>query len=440
MEEKKIYIHTLGCQMNVQDSQKMAFLMGGAGYRETKNPGEADVIIVNTCSVREKAAQKAYSLLGRFRELKAEKQGLILGVAGCLAQQHGDQFFKMFPYLDMVVGTHRIDMLPEIVSSLRQSKRRRISETGFRDYVSSLDIPAQPVCGEFSAFVTIMQGCNNFCTYCVVPFLRGREQSRPLADIVKEVEELSRQGVQEVTLLGQNVNSYGKTLPDRPDFTGLLYAIGGIEGIRRIRFTTSHPKDLSDELIAAFGKIPTLCDHIHLPVQAGSNRVLKRMKRGYTVEDYREKIAALREASPDITITSDMIVGFPGEEEEDFEQTLQLMRDIRFDNLFSFQYSKREGTAALAFDGHVPEKIKAERLKILQALQEEHTLEKNRALIGRTLEALVEGTSRKTGDDMQGRTRSHRIVNFEGSPDLVGKMVRVSIVDAYMHSLKGKIE
>lgn len=439
MEEKKIYIHTLGCQMNVQDSQKMAFLMGGAGYRETNNPGEADVIIVNTCSVREKAAQKAYSLLGRFRELKEEKQGLILGVAGCLAQQHGDQFFKMFPYLDMVVGTHRIDRLPEITASLDRNSRRRVSETGFCDYVRSLDIPAQPVPGEFSAFVTIMQGCNNFCTYCVVPFLRGREQSRPLADIVKEVEELARHGVQEVTLLGQNVNSYGKTLPDRPDFTKLLYAIGEIEGIRRIRFTTSHPKDLSEELIGAFGEIPTLCDHIHLPVQAGSNRILKRMKRGYTVESYREKIAALRKVSPDITITSDMIVGFPGEEEEDFEQTLRLMRDIHFDNLFSFQYSRREGTAALGFDGHVPEQIKAERLKILQALQEEHTLEKNRVLIGSIQEVLVEGRSRKNAGDMQGRTRSHRIVNFKGSPELVGKMVRVSIVDAYLHSLRGKM-
>jgi tRNA-2-methylthio-N6-dimethylallyladenosine synthase len=425
--------------MNVQDAQKMAFLMEEAGYKTTKDPGDADLIILNTCSVREKAAQKAYSMLGTFREIKEEKPGILIGVAGCLAQEHGDHFFKLFPSLDLVLGTHQIDRLPAIVSSVERS-RRRCAETAFCDYVRSLDIPAQPKAGELSSFVTIMQGCNNFCTYCVVPFLRGREQSRPLADIVAEVENLASQGIQEVTLLGQNVNSYGKTLPGRPDFSELLYAVGDVHAIKRIRFTTSHPKDLSERLIFAFGKIPALCEHIHLPVQSGSNRVLKRMNRGYTVEYYKEKVAELRKALPEIAITSDMIVGFPGEEEEDFQQTLQLMKDIRFDNLFFFQYSKRENTAAISMDGHVSEKIKAERLQTLQKLQEEHTLGKNRALIGNIEDVLVEGRSRKTVSEMTGRLRSHRIVNFPGTPELIGQTVRVKIVDAYSHSLKGMLE
>jgi tRNA-2-methylthio-N6-dimethylallyladenosine synthase len=424
--------------MNVQDAQKMAFLMGESGYKTTDNPGEADLVIVNTCSVREKAAQKAYSLLGRFRELKVENPHLVLGVAGCLAQQLGNNFFKMFPYLDMVIGTHQIDRLPEIACSVKGS-RGRFSETEFCGYVRSLDIPAQPLAGKVSSLVTIMQGCNNFCSYCVVPFLRGREQSRPLFDIVKEVENLSLHGIKEVTLLGQNVNSYGKTLPERVDFAELLAAIGMIPGIKRIRFTTSHPKDLSNSLISSFGKIQSLCEHIHLPVQAGSNHVLQRMKRGYTVEEYKEKVAALRRVFPDISITSDMIVGFPGEEEDDFQKTLQLMREVRFDNLFSFKYSQREGTSAVRMDRQVPEKIKRERLNILQSLQEEHTLEKNRAIIGKSQEVLVEGPSRKSPGDMTGRTRSNRIVNFAGGRELVGDMVNVNIVDAFLHSLRGEL-
>ncbi len=424
--------------MNVQDSEKMACLMEASGYKTTDNPGEADLIIVNTCSVREKAAQKAYSQLGRFRELKQKRRHLVLGVAGCLAQQLGDKFFKMFPFLDMVVGTHQIDRLPEIVASVSRSGGR-LAETEFCGHVRSLDIPAQPLAGKVSSFVTIMQGCNNFCTYCVVPYLRGREQSRPLGDIVREVENLSLHGIQEVTLLGQNVNSYGKTLTQRADFAQLLEAIGKIPGIKRIRFTTSHPKDLSDTLISSFGRIQGLCEHIHLPVQAGSNKVLRKMKRGYTVEQYKERVAALRRVLPDISITSDMIVGFPGEEDDDFNQTLELMREVRFDGLFSFMYSQRKGTPAAEMDGQVPDEIKRERLNLLQSLQETHTLEKNRAIIGKTQEVLVEGASRKTPGDMTGRTRSNRIVNFTGGPELVGSMVNVKIVDAFSHSLRGEL-
>jgi tRNA-2-methylthio-N6-dimethylallyladenosine synthase len=439
LKTRNLYIQTFGCQMNVQDAEKMAYLMGKAGYAATNNPGDADLIIVNTCSVREKAAQKAYSLLGRFRELKSENPSLILGVAGCLAQQLGNKFFKMFPYLDMVVGTHQIDRLPEIVHSVKTSGAR-LTETEFCGYVRSLDIPAQPIAGKVGSFVTIMQGCNNFCTYCVVPFLRGREQSRPLAEIVAEVENLSLHGIQEVTLLGQNVNSYGKTLSGGADFAQLLEAIGKIDRIKRIRFTTSHPKDLSDSLIASFGRIPSLCGHIHLPVQAGSNKVLKKMKRGYTVEQYKERVAALRGALPDISITSDMIVGFPGEDDDDFEQTLELMKEIRFDGLFSFIYSRREGTPAAAMENRVPDSVKSERLKVLQSLQEMHTLEKNSALIGSCREVLVEGASRKNPGDLTGRTRDHRIVNFAGGSEFIGTLVNVRIRDAFLHSLRGEIE
>ncbi|MBU4370695.1 MAG: tRNA (N6-isopentenyl adenosine(37)-C2)-methylthiotransferase MiaB [Proteobacteria bacterium] len=439
MGKKKLYIQTFGCQMNVQDAQKMAVLLEESGYGTTEDPELADLILVNTCSIREKAAQKIYSQLGRFRELKERNPLLLIGVGGCLAQQWGDRFFRRVPYLDLVVGTHQIHRLPEMVCEL-EGAGGRIVETGFCDRVGSLDIPAQPAAGAVSTFVTIMQGCNNFCAYCVVPHLRGREQSRPLPDILREIETLAARGIREVTLLGQNVNSYGHTLPGETDFTQLINAIGKVPGIGRIRFTTSHPKDLSPRLIASFGEIASLCEHIHLPVQSGSDLVLRRMNRGYTAEAYREKVAELRRICPQISITSDVIVGFPGEEEEDFQQTLELMREIRFDNLFSFQYSEREGTAAVGMDRPVHEGVKRERLRALQALQEEHTLDKNRACVGRRETVLVEGPSRNGCEDMTGRTRGNRIVNFPGRTGLIGKTVSVRIVEAFAHSLRGEVE
>ena len=439
MEKKKLYIQTFGCQMNVQDAQKMAVLLEESGYGTTDDPERADLILVNTCSIREKAAQKIYSQLGRFRELKEKNPRLLIGVGGCLAQQWGDRFFRRVPCLDLVVGTHQIHRLPEMVGELERAGGR-IVETGFCDRVGSLDIPAQPAAGAVSTFVTIMQGCNNFCAYCVVPHLRGREQSRPLPDILREIEKLAAQGIREVTLLGQNVNSYGQTLPGETDFAQLISAVGKLPGIGRIRFTTSHPKDLSPRLIACFGEIASLCEHIHLPVQSGSDRVLRRMNRGYTAEAYREKVAELRRVSPEISITSDVIVGFPGEEDHDFQQTLELMREIRFDNLFSFQYSEREGTAAVGMDGSVREGVKRERLQLLQALQAEHTLEKNRACIGRRERVLVEGPNSNGCEEMAGRTRGNRIVHFPGRSGLVGKTVSVRIVEAFAHSLRGEVE
>jgi tRNA-2-methylthio-N6-dimethylallyladenosine synthase len=436
---KKLYIHTFGCQMNVQDSEKMAALLLQTGYEATDDPGRADLIIVNTCSIREKAAQKICSQLGRFRVLKERNPRLKIGVGGCLAQQWGNRFFRKVPYLDLVFGTHQIHRLPEMVSTLEQAGGR-LTETGLCERVRSLDIIAQPPVGAVSAFVTIMQGCNNFCAYCVVPTLRGCEESRPLPEILREVKTLTGQGIREVTLLGQNVNSYGQTRGGGADFTDLLHAIGEIGGIERIRFTTSHPKDLSPKMIACFRNVGSLCEHIHLPVQSGSNRVLSRMNRRYTAEDYRERVAALRRACPAISITSDVIVGFPGEEEDDFQATLALMQEVRFDNLFSFQYSRREGTVAAGMDHQVCGSEKRERLQILQARQANHTLEKNRACLGKTEAVLVEGVSKQRTSDMTGRTRGNRVVNFPGSPELIGKTVSVKITKAFLHSLRGEME
>ncbi len=439
MEKKKLYIQTFGCQMNVQDAEKMAALLGTSGYGTTDDPEQADLILLNSCSIREKAAQKIYSQLGRFRVLKEKKPDLLIGVGGCLAQQWGERFFRRAPYVNLVFGTHQIHRLPEMVGDLEKSGGR-VVETGFCDRVRSLDIPAQPTPGAVSTYVTIMQGCNNFCAYCVVPHLRGREESRPMAEILREVEALAGQGIREVTLLGQNVNSYGRTLPAGNDFTELIREIGEVPGIERIRFTTSHPKDLSPRLIACFGEIDSLCEHIHLPVQSGSDRVLRRMNRGYTVETYLGKMASLRRSCPGIAITSDVIVGFPGESDDDFQQTLGLMREIRFDNLFSFQYSEREGTAAAGMDNPVSDEVRRERLRTLQALQEEHTLQKNRACVGKREEILVEDVSRDGLEDMMGRTRGNRIVNFPGTADLIGKILSVRIVDAFLHSLRGETE
>ncbi len=425
--------------MNVQDSEKMAALLSSSGYETTNDPERADLIIVNTCSIREKAAQKIYSQLGRYREWKEQNPRLMIGVGGCLAQQLGERLFRQAPYVDLVFGTHQIHRLPELIYALEQERSRRV-ETAFCERVRSLDIVAKPAAGTVSTFVTIMQGCNNSCAYCVVPGLRGREESRPLNGIIREIETLAGQGIREVTLLGQNVNSYGQTLSDGSDFADLIRAIGEIKGIERIRFTTSHPKDLSHKMTACFGTVGSLCEHIHLPVQSGSDRVLERMNRGYTVQSYREKIAELRKTCPEISITSDVIVGFPGEGDSDFQQTLELMQEVRFDNLFSFQYSEREGTAAVGMDQAVGGSVKRERLRILQALQAEHTLEKNRARVGRTEAVLVEGLSKNECTELTGRTRGNRIVNFPGGPELIGKTVAVRITGAFLHSLRGERE
>ncbi|HUN54957.1 MAG TPA: tRNA (N6-isopentenyl adenosine(37)-C2)-methylthiotransferase MiaB [Smithella sp.] len=437
MRNKYLYIQTFGCQMNVHDSEQMAALLAGLGYRLTENMNLADLIILNTCSIREKAAQKAYSQLGRIGILKEENKDLIIGAGGCLAQQLGTKFHKKVGHLDFVFGTHNIHLLPQIVSSI-ETRRKKITEIDFYKSLNSIGVYAPPRPGALSAFVTIMQGCDNFCAYCVVPYLRGPEMSRPSDDIITEIKKLAQNGVKEVTLLGQNVNSYGKTFDNGFSFTSLIKKIGKISGIERIRFTTSHPRDLSEELIVCYAEEEKLCRHIHLPVQSGSNRILELMNRGYTVEEYTRKIDRLRKCVPQISITSDVIVGFPGETQKDYQETIDMMEKIRFDSLFSFKYSEREGTAAQKLKGKVDEAVKLRRLEKLQALQNEHTFEKNRELEGSTQKLLVEGVSKNSESDLTGRTSSWKIVNFKGETDLIGKLVDVKITKAYLHSLRGK--
>jgi len=423
--------------MNVHDSEQMAELLKQAGHEETTQEKKADLLIVNTCSIRRKAEQKVMSLLGRYRGLKETKPSLLIAVCGCMAQKYGEELKEQFPQVDLVVGTHNIDRIPGMIERARREESPQ-AETDFRESVPSIGIIAPPRRGAVSAFVTIMQGCNNFCAFCVVPHLRGREESRPMKEIVREVECLAEQGIKEITLLGQNVNSYGGMLKNGDNFPRLLREIDAVESLERIRFTTSHPKDLSSELTACFGSLKKLCEHIHLPVQSGSNRILERMNRRYNASEYMEKVEELRRFCPSIAITTDIIVGFPGEEEEDFRDTLNLMEAVKFDGAFSFKYSIREGTRAAAFDGHVDERVKGIRLMELQALQERHTLDSNRSLEGRTEEVLVEGFSRNSGKDVTGRTRSNRIVNFPGSNALIGKTLPVKITKAHAHSLRGE--
>jgi len=437
MKNKYLYIQTFGCQMNVHDSEQMAVLLSKIGYRLTDNLKMADLIILNTCSIREKAAQKVFSQLGRIVQLKKQNPELMIGVGGCLAQHLGAKFYKRINGLDFVFGTQNIHRLPEIVSQVSMDKKK-ITEIGFHRTLNSVGIFVPPGDGVISAFVTIMQGCDNYCAYCVVPYLRGREMSRFSNDIIEEVEKLADSGVQEVTLLGQNVNSYGKMLNDGSTFTSLVKKIAEISGIKRIRFTTSHPRDLSLELIHCFAEEEKLCKHIHLPVQSGSNKILDLMNRGYTVEEYMDKIDYLRKLVPQISITSDVIVGFPGETQEDYQETIDMMEKIRFDSLFSFKYSDREGTKALKLKEKVEEEEKLRRLENLQALQNRHTLEKNVSLEGSIQKVLVEGRSKNSANDLMGRISSWKIVNFKSECDLIGKMVDVKITKAYLHSLRGK--
>jgi len=436
--EKRVYIETYGCQMNEHDSERILRILEGYDYSETKEAQEADLVLVNTCSVREKPEHKVYSALGRFRELKEEK-GMMIGVAGCVAQQEGERLLKRIPYLDLVIGTHAIPMLPELLQRI-EATGRRVCETSFDREGKYLEaVFPQKSLDKVKSYVTIMQGCNHFCSYCIVPYVRGREKSRPSRDIMEEVKQLAAMGVKEVCLLGQNVNGYGRGLEEEITFSELLGCIDGIEGIERIRFTTSHPKDLSEELIRDFSRLGKLCERIHLPFQSGSDRVLKAMQRGYTRESYLEKIDRLREICPPIALTTDAIVGFPGEEEEDFKQTLDLMERVQFDDLYSFKFSPRKGTRAAQFNDKIEEKVKQDRLFLLQEIQQGITLKKNQELEGRVEEVLVEGLSKQSALDATGRTRSHKIVNFKGDSYLVGKLVQVQIMKAFPHSLRGEI-
>ena len=438
MKQKAVFIKTFGCQMNEHDSEKIHRILGDHNYKTTENINNADLVLLNTCSIREKAEHKVYSSLGRLRRLKDKNPKLIIGVGGCVAQQEGEKLLHRVPYLDIVFGTHNIHKLPEFIHDVEQTGRR-ILETSLYDSVPSLGVYSNSGEKKIKSYVTIMQGCDNYCSYCIVPYVRGREISRPSGEILEEVRRLSEKGVREVTLLGQNVNSYGRSIAGDMTFPQLLHSINEIDGIERIRFTTSHPKDLSEELISCFGQLDKLCEHIHLPVQSGSNSILKAMNRRYTVEEYITKAERLRKVCPKISITSDIIVGFPGETEKDFEGTLQLMETVKFDSLFSFKYSDRVETKASTLTEKVDDEVKGKRLSILQTYQKLFTLTKNRGLEGKEEEILVEGPSKTDPTRLTGRTRSNKVVNFEGSSDVRGFIVPVRIKRVFLNSLEGEM-
>ncbi len=438
MESLRFFIQTFGCQMNDHDSEVLARLLEHEGHREAAAAEEADLILLNTCAIREKAEQKVYSQLGRYRTLKRRRPGLLLGVGGCVAQGEGRRVLRRAPYVDLVFGTQTLHEVPELVRTAVEQRRQLVSTRLGEDPAALAALYAHARGRGPRAYVTVMQGCDNFCAYCVVPHVRGREVSRPAADVVAEVERLASEGVVEVTLLGQNVNSYGRRPAGEVGFAELVRRVAGVPGVRRIRFTTSHPKDLSEDLIRCFAEVPELMPHLHLPLQSGSDRVLEGMRRHYSRARYLELVARLRRERPGLALTSDMIVGFPGETEEDFQETLRVMEEVVFDGLFSFKFSPRPGTAAADLPGAVPEGVKEERLAALQSLQQTHTLRRNRELEGQVRPVLVDGESKAGGGQVVGRTPENKIVNFEGLAEWVGREVPVRILRAAVNSLVGE--
>lgn len=434
-----LYIRTFGCQMNEYDSLRARRLLAPLGFVAVENPEEADLIFLNTCSVREKAEQKVLSFIGALRRLKTQKPHLKIIVGGCVAQQLGEKLLGRFDHLDAVLGTRGIGSIAQVVEKLLDTGGRTAC-LPFED-LPEPDEDGREIFepGALTAPVTVMQGCNNFCTYCIVPYVRGPERSRPSDDILREIDRLAASGAREVLLLGQNVNSYGRGLSENITFAGLIRRIAAETDIVRIRFTTSHPRDLTDELMSCFSDVDALCKHLHLPVQSGSDSILNVMNRGYTAEDYIRKVEGLRSICPDIALTSDVIVGFPGETEDDFQKTMDLLEVVQFDNLFSFRYSDRPKTRAASFSGKVDPRVGLRRLVELQSYQAEITLRKNLAEIGLVREVLVEGPSKASGGQMSGRTTHNRIVNFDATADLCGKIEAARITQAYSHSLKGDI-
>ena len=438
---KKYNIITFGCQMNEHDSETIAGMLQEKGCVETMSRDDSDITIINTCSVRENADKRFFGTLGQLKKLKEKNPEYVACVCGCMMQQQHiiDTIKSKYPWVDIIFGTHNIHRFPELLEKV-YSEKKKIAET-FEDSDQIVEgLPAKRLY-KHKSFVNIMYGCNNFCTYCIVPYTRGREKSRKPEDIVREITGLVADGVKEVTLLGQNVNSYrgaGES-GSECDFADLIYMINDIEGLERIRFMTSHPKDLSDKLIQAFMDCEKLCNYIHLPVQAGSDSVLKRMNRKYTREKYLEVVERLRKAVPDIAISTDIIVGFPGETEEDFEQTLSLVRSVKYDSAFTFLYSVRQGTPAAEYEDQIPEEVKHQRFDRLVDAVNADSAEKNAAYKGRIERVLVEGVSKKNENTLTGRTEGFKLVDFEGGRELIGQMVNVEITEGKTFSLTGKI-
>ena len=437
---RKLYIRTFGCQMNEYDSARMADVLAAArGMELTDRPEEADVLLLNTCSVREKAQEKVFSEIGRWKALKAARPEVVIGVGGCVASQEGEAILARAPYVDLVFGPQTLHRLPAMLRRL-EAERRPVVDVSFPE-TEKFDHLPEPRPGGPTAFVSVMEGCSKYCSFCVVPYTRGEEVSRPFEDVLAEVAALAARGVREVTLLGQNVNAYRGATADGEtvDLATLIAYVAAVDGIGRVRYTTSHPLEMTEGLIEAHAEVPELVPHLHLPVQSGSDRILAAMKRGHTADDYREIVRRLRRARPDITISSDFIVGFPGETEEDFEATLALVEEIGFDYSFSFVYSPRPGTPAAELDDPVPPAVKKARLHRLQRLLEEQGQRISRRMVGTVQTVLVEGPSRRDPRALAGRTPNNRVVNFRGDAALVGRFVEVRITEAQPHSLRGEL-
>jgi tRNA-2-methylthio-N6-dimethylallyladenosine synthase len=438
---KKLYIKTHGCQMNEYDSARIQDLLGVShGLEPTDNPEEADVLLLNTCSIREKAQEKVFHQLGRWKHLKDKNPDLLIGVGGCVASQEGSDIGVRAPYVDLIFGPQTLHRVPDMINN-KKIDGPVIVDVTFPEIEKFDSLPEPSVDGP-SAFVSIMEGCSKYCTFCVVPYTRGEEVSRPFDDVISEIAQLAEKGVREVNLLGQNVNAYrGENhLGDIVDFAELLGFVAQIPGIERIRYTTSHPVEFSDALIEAYRDIPQLVDHLHLPVQSGSNRILAAMKRGHEVEEYRSKIAKLRSIRPNISLSSDFIIGFPGETEEDFNDTMQLIADIGFDHSFSFIYSARPGTPAAQLDDTTPESVKKERLQRLQHRILQHASQISRQMVGSRQRILVTGVSKKDPGALQGRTENNRVVNFHSdNRSLIGNFADVLITEALPNSLRGEL-
>ncbi len=445
------YINTIGCQMNVYDSEKLADILKSHGFEMTREMDKADIVVCNTCSIRHKAEEKAFSFLGKFAKEKKKRPHLITVMAGCVAQQEGEKAFARVPHLDIVLGTQAISRFGRHLDAFKSGKRQIVDiEESDVIFEAMPDIPVSSGSdfdeNKISRFITIMQGCDNYCTYCVVPYVRGRERSRSHAGIVDEITLLANSGIREITLLGQNVNSYG-VKEEGISFPQLLEKVSAVEGIARIRFATSHPKDLSLELIHAIRDIDKVCNHLHLPVQSGSNKILKKMNRGYTRETYLQRINALKKACPGISLSTDIIVGFPSETLEDFNDTMELLKTVEFDSIFAFAYSDRSSAPAAKFLDQVEETEKKRRLNLLLELQDVYTDKKNKALVGNSIEVLVEGKSLKQHDgfikasdkmkQMTGRSASNKIIHFPSENSAIGDLITIRIENAYPHSLWG---
>ena len=436
----KLYISTYGCQMNEYDSSKMADVLAEShGMTLTQKPEEADVLLVNTCSIREKAAEKVFSELGRWKPYKLAKPGTLIGVGGCVASQEGEAITKRAPFVDIVFGPQTLHRLPELVESARADKKS-VVDISFPE-IEKFDRLPEPRAEGPTAFVSVMEGCSKYCSFCVVPYTRGEEISRPFDDVIVECAQLAEKGAREINLLGQNVNAYRGPMHggELSDLATLIHYVAQIDGIERIRFTTSHPVEFTDSLIEAYANVPKLANYLHLPVQSGSDRTLARMKRGHTALEYKQKIRKLREARPDISLSSDFIVGFPGETDRDFEATMNLIADIGFDQSFSFIYSARPGTPAAALPDEVPMAVKKERLKLLQQRIIQQAAAISRGMVGRVERVLVEKPSRKDPNQLSGRTENMRWVNFDGPASLIGDFADVVITEALPNSLRGRL-